>query len=284
MAVFILPEVLLQFYKPHLDYLTTHATDPDMRRYIMAEEACRHYIDLDHYEATVPIDTVPRYWKDAVKKYGEDSLLAYGIVPWHIGLMKFKLTEAFKNKNVSLILKLSADIGHYIADAHVPLHATENYNGQLTGQHGIHGLWESRLPELFSERYDFFTGQARYIDNVQELAWQASESSYAAKDSVLHLERTLHARFDPAYKYTFEMRGQSLVKTYSRAYAEAYHQLLGNQVERRLKASVYAVGCIWYTAWVDAGQPDMLVAPVTIPPDTLLPSTIMNKQMIGRQE
>ena len=39
----------------------------------------------------------------------------------------------------------SAIIGHYVADAHVPLHAVLNYNGQLTGQTGIHNRWEDEL-------------------------------------------------------------------------------------------------------------------------------------------
>lgn len=257
LAIFTLPEELLLFYKTNMEYITEHAVDADMRRYSDPEEACRHYVDLDHYEAVVPIDSVPKYWKEAVAKYTEDTLKAYGIVPWHIFLMKYKLTEAFKEKNFDRILKISADIGHYIGDAHVPLHSTENYNGQLTGQHGIHGFWESRLPELFSENYDFFVGRAAYVDNVQLAAWQASEGSYAAKDSVLLFEKELNAKFGIDRKYSNEQKGQGMVKVYSKEYSQAYHEMLGNQVERRLRASVYLVGCIWYTAWVDAGQPDL---------------------------
>ena len=48
--------------------------------------------------------------------------------------MLYKLTNAFKEKDLIRILKFSAEIGHYISDAHVPLHATENYNGQFTNQ------------------------------------------------------------------------------------------------------------------------------------------------------
>lgn len=257
LAVFTLPESLLLFYKTHIEYITEHAVDPDKRRYSDPEEACRHYVDLDYYETTSPIDTVPKHWKDAVAKYTEDTLKAYGIVPWHISLMKYKLTEAFKEKDQDKILRISADIGHYIGDAHVPLHSTQNYNGQLTNQHGIHGFWESRLPELFSKDYDFFVGRASYINNVQLAAWAASEGSYAAKDSVLGFERKLNSQFGPDQKYTTEQRGQTQVKTYSQAYSEAYHTMLGNQVERRMRASILAVGSIWYTAWVDAGQPDL---------------------------
>ncbi len=257
LAVFTLPENLLAFYKTNIDFITEHAADPDKRRYAMKEEACRHYVDMDHYEVVAPIDTVPKYWKDAIAKYTEDTLNAYGIVPWYINLMKFKLTEAFKEKDAEKILKLSADIGHYMADAHVPLHATENYNGQLTDQKGIHGFWESRLPELFSENYDFFVGRAFYIDDVQKAAWIACEGSFAAKDSVLDFERKLNSTYPSDKKYTLEQKGNTQVKNYSKAYSEAYHNMLGGQVERRMRLSVLMVGSIWYTAWIDAGQPDV---------------------------
>lgn len=280
LAVFTLPETLLLFYKTNMEYITEHAVDADMRRYSDPEEACRHYIDLDYYEAIAPVDTVPKYWKEAVAKYSEDTLKAYGIVPWHINLMKYKLTEAFKAKDFDRILKISADIGHYIGDVHVPLHATENYNGQKTNQHGIHGFWESRLPELFSQEYDFFVGRAKYIDNVQLAAWSASEGSFVAKDSVLDFERILNTKFGSDRKYGIEQRGQTQLKVYSKEYSEAYHQMLGNQVERRLRASVYMVGCIWYTAWVDAGQPDL--NDLKSIPEKL--SDEQRKQMIAEQQ
>lgn len=291
LAVFTLPEKLLLFYKNNIEYITDHSVDPDKRRYSVKEEACRHYVDLDHYEASIPIDTVPRYWKDAVAKYSEDTLNAYGIVPWHINTMKYRLTEAFKLKDVDQILHLSADIGHYIADAHVPLHATENYNGQLTGQTGIHGFWESRLPELFSENYDFFVGRASYVNDVLGLAWRASEGSFAAKDSVLQFERELSATFPADRKYTLEQKGQTQVKIYSKEYSEAYHRLLGNQVERRMRASILAVGSVWYTCWVDAGQPDLTgIKPIRIKDEDRKKAIaeeqklLLERKMLGRSE
>ncbi len=65
--------------------------------------------------------------------------------------MLARLTTAFKNKDPAKILKLSAELGHYIADFHVPLHASSNHNGQYTNQKGIHGFWESRIPELLAQ-------------------------------------------------------------------------------------------------------------------------------------
>ena len=257
LAVFTLPEALLGFYKTNIDFVTDHAPDPDKRRFSDKAEACRHYIDIDHFEYCLPFDTMPKLWKDAVKKYTEDTLNAYGIVPWYINLMKMRLTDAFKEKDAEKILKLSADIGHYMADAHVPLHATENYNGQFTGQNGIHGFWESRVPELLSSNYHFYTGRAFYLNDVQKSAWIAIEGSFAAKDSVLDFERKLNASFPSDKKYILEQKGSKQIKVYSKEYTEAYEKMLHGQVERRLRLSILMVGSIWYTAWVDAGQPDL---------------------------
>ena len=256
MACFTLPPELFAFYKSNIDYLTIHAVDPDKRRYSDAEEPPRHFIDADHY-GDCPFDTLPVNWKDAVEKFSEDSLKKYGIVPWYIRKMYSRLVNAMQRKDAEEILYYSANIGHYVADAHVPLHCSENYNGQLTGQTGIHGFWESRLPELFGQDYDYFTGRAIYISNVQEFAWRIVRESYSALDSVLSMEKKLNAETSPDQKYSFEQRGIQTVQVYSKEYSEKYHDRLSGQVERRLRSSVIDIGSIWYSAWIDAGMPDL---------------------------
>jgi hypothetical protein len=266
--------------------LTAHAVDADQRRYALAEEACRHYIDIDHYELAPPIDTIPHRWKDAVSKYSVDTLNAYGIVPWHIHLMSIRLTEAFKAKDVSRILKLSADIGHYIADAHVPLHTTQNYNGQLSNQLGIHAFWESRLPELFSDNYNLFVGRAQYIDQVQAAAWVAVEQSFSALDSVLSFEKQLSQTYPEDQKYILEQKGRTMARTYAPEYAGKYHEMLNDQVERRLRGAALMVASVWYTAWVDAGQPKLtneLLVPESTEPKDSIPASKDGK-MMGRPE
>src|SRR5579872_6441554 len=111
MAVFTLPPEMLGFYKKHIDYISEHAVDPDKRRYCDDDEAPRHYIDIDHY-GKHPFDSLPHRWKNAVTKYSEDTLKVYGTVPWHIEKMVYRLTEAFKQKNLDLILHYSACLGH----------------------------------------------------------------------------------------------------------------------------------------------------------------------------
>jgi len=247
---------MLGLYKKHIEYLTEQSVGPDRRRYAMKGEAPRHYIDIDHYGET-PFEVMPRRWKDAVAKYTEDTLLAYGIVPWHVYKTVGWLSEAFREENLDRILRLSADLGHYIADSHVPLHCTVNYNGHLTNQRGIHAFWESRLPELFAKDYNFFVGRAKYIENPLDKAWEIVEASFAAKDSVLLFEAQLTNQFPPDKKYCYETRGQVLKKAYAEEYCLAYDKMLNGMVERRMKASIITIGSMWYTAWVNAGQPDL---------------------------
>jgi hypothetical protein len=255
-AVFTLPSEMMGFYKKNIDYISEHAVDPDKRRYASENEAPRHYIDIDHYGKDAFIQ-VPKYWNDAVKKYTEDTLNAYGIVPWWIERMMYRLTQAFKSEDVDLILHYSADIGHYIADAHVPLHTTENYNGQLTNQKGIHGFWESRIPELKSEDYDFFVGQAQYISKPIDAAWKAVKDSHQGVDSVLKFEEALNNEYPQDQKYAFENRGATLMKVYSKEYTEAYDNKIKGQVERRMREAIRMIGSAWYTCWVNAGKPDL---------------------------
>ena len=256
LAVMTLPIEMFPFYKKHIRYLTENAINPDARRYVVEGEAPKHYIDIDVYGDSA-IYKMPRKWRDAVARYSEDTLKAYGISPWNVFWMKRRLTKAFKEQNAKEILRLSAEIGHYIGDSNVPLHSTENYNGQLTGQRGIHGFWESRLPEIYSDDYNYFLEDARYIDDPLEAAWQAVTQAHLALDSVLRFERELTEKMGEDKKYSFETRNGRNVKVYSKVFSKAYHKMLDGQVERQLRASIQMTGDFWYTCWVDAGQPDL---------------------------
>jgi hypothetical protein len=256
-AVFLLPPEMMLLYKPNIYFISEHAVDPDKRRYVMEFEGAHHFIDIDHY-GSFPYLALPHDWKKAEEKFTTDSLLRYGIAPWWIIVEKQRLTLAFKEKDRNAILKISADIGHYIADAHVPLHACTNHNGQLTGQQGIHGFWESRIPELLAEKeWDFLIGKADYIKDPAAFIWNRVLESGAAADTVLLEDKKLSAEHSEIYKYGFEERKGKLVHQYSTAYALEYDSRLNHMIERRMRESIYAVASFWYTAWVDAGQPDL---------------------------
>ncbi|MET3874793.1 zinc dependent phospholipase C family protein [Chitinophaga sp. OAE865] len=257
LAVFCLPPEMMIFYKPHLEYITAHATDPDKRRYAVAEEGARHYIDIDLFDRP-PYAQIPRNWADAVAKYGADSLNRNGILPWHLEKMLAMLTAAFREKDARRILRLSAEMGHYIADAHVPLHVCSNHNGQFTGQQGIHGLWESRIPELLADQtFDYWAGKAVYISEPRKYIWNIIRVSGMAADTVLACEKRLSEQFPPGRRYGYENRNGVLIRTYAEDYTKAYALSMGDMVERRMKNAIAAVAAAWYTAWVNAGQPSL---------------------------
>ncbi len=256
-ATFLLPPEMMVLYKANINFIAEHAIDPDKRRYAIKEEGPRHYLDIDKY-GSYPYPDLPRKWEDAVAKFGEDSLMQHGIVPWHVQVMLQRLTASFKDKNFSRILKNSTELGHYIADAHVPLHASSNHNGQLTNQKGIHGFWESRVPELLAEKqWDFFIGKAQYIKNPGEFIWARVLESALAADSVLRFEKELTQQFSPDQKFSFEERNGVVIRQYSADFTIAFNNKLDGMIERRMRQSIFCIASFWYTAWVNAGQPDL---------------------------
>jgi hypothetical protein len=256
-AIATLPEEMKGFYFYYSDYITDHSVDPDKKRFCVVEEAPHHYIDLDHYFKN-SYDSMPRRWTEAVQKYTIDTLNKYGTLPWYICLEYNLLVQAFKDTNPDQILKLSSHLGHYISDSYVPLHSTLNYDGQYTGQWGIHSFWESTVPELMGKSFNYKVNKAKFISNINAFAWMGPLSSAPEADSVLAIERTLHAEFpfEKMYCIEFNRQDQPFLK-FSEEYSIEYNKRLNGMVERRIRSSIYATGCIWLSAWIDAGQPDL---------------------------
>jgi len=255
-AVFLLPGEMFGFYKENIDFLTEHAVDADKRRHGVEGEAPKHYIDLDLW-GEAPFDSLPRRWNDAVARFGEDSLMNNGIVPWHVERMYYRLVTAFETRNAQQVLRLSADLGHYIADAHVPLHTTSNYNGQLTGQHGIHALLETRIPELYANDYNLLNNKAEPILRPLLDIWEVVFKSHSLVDCVLVNEMKTRNLIPEHLHFSYETREGRSVKVFSETYVADYHQRLNGIVEKRMREAIYTVASYWMGAWVAAGQPGL---------------------------
>ncbi len=256
LAVFCLPSPLFEFYKSNLPYLIEHSVDPDRRRHSVKGEAEKHYIDLDHYYVNGHLPNMPTTWSKALCQFEADSLHAKGIVPWHIQHQLNQLTAAFVSKDKNSILQLSAEIGHYIGDAHVPLHTTSNYNGQKTNQHGIHGLWESRIPEQLFDGYRFAYHTAQIIEQPDQYIWDIVYQSHAALDSVFSFEREVQIELNER-KMEIDFRNNVLTYQYSDDFTALYAKKLNHQVERRMRSAFSCIADFWYTAWINAGQPSL---------------------------
>ncbi len=347
LAVFTLHSDIIGFYKKHIEYLTAHATDPDMRRYVVPIEGQKHFLDLDRWEnedlpptfreirrlfAEIVIinnerDTLHIYGKNVPKKgeynivlkgknfptffnrdsvvllaadyhtffydyiyhpqyfeewalncdsiqaffdfhgfeldckkaYALDTFVEHGVLPYNLIRLQTSLTNAMVEENLDKILRISADMGHYIGDAHVPLHTTSNYNGQQTDQLGIHAFWETRLPEMFADdTYDFLVGQSEYIYDIPAHYWAIVNESHALVADVLDIEKALSLSYPEDQQDCFVERGEGYIqKMACDEYAKLYHEKLNGQVESRFRDAIKAVGDAWYTAWIDAGQPDL---------------------------
>lgn len=255
-AVFCLPPEMLGFYKKHIDFLTEHAIDPDKMSRVNPEEAPRHYIDIDQYGDSAFI-IMPLYWKDAVKMFTEDTLNEHGVLPWHISKMLFRLTEAFKQQDSYEILITSARFGHYIADATMPLHTTKYYNGKTPEQRGIHAFWETRIPELIAADFNFFVGRATYIENGQVTAWELVKETHLQVDSVYMVYNALIDSFPSDKIYVYDTRGTVTKRNYSREFCLAFEEKSFKMIQRNMLRAVHFVASFWYTAWVNAGQPDL---------------------------
>jgi hypothetical protein len=262
-AVFSLPEDMRRFYYNHIDFISEEAVMPDVRIYAINDkaEANRHYIDMEYLRKS-PAETIPPDWKDARAKYKDSLLQESGILPWYIDSIMTKLTKAFRDKDKAYILFLSGDLAHYIGDAHVPLHTTANHNGQLTGQRGIHSFWESFLTERFGSNYNLYTGNAVAISDTKKEIWRIIESSHKLVDTLLSKQRALNASFPADQMFQKDAEG-NIAKNkfnqniYSIEYAKKYHESLNGMVENQMRLAIAATGNFWYTAWVNAGRPNL---------------------------
>lgn len=259
-AVFALPAEMRQFYYNHIDFITEGAVVPDLRRSLLNDRAepARHFIDLEDFGN---INTVPPAWKDARVKYDSLFLQKSGYLPWYLQTLMDRLTLSFTRKNRSEILFLSAELGHYMGDAHVPLHTSSNYDGQLTDQKGIHSLWESRLPETFGGNYDYFTGEAHYITDIVAELWRIIKASHASADTVLAVEKQLRSGFPKDQLYKKDAAGVQVLRfnqpVLSDAYVQQFHEALKGMVERQLRSSAADLSNLLYTAWVNGGKPNL---------------------------
>ena len=255
-AVQTLPAEMQQFFRQYADTIVAHSIDPDVRRSSDPNEAPTHFIDIDRY-GKYPFGELPRPFDEALRKFGKATIDSNGTVPWRIVEFTQKLTEAMRRRDTAQVLFYSSNLGHYVADAHVPLHASENYDGQLSGQRGIHSRWESLIPEKFGSEYKLRTQSVEYIKDPLKTAFNVVLESVVLVDSVLALDNEARREIPTSeLSRVVQRRGRDAVE-YTDKYFELYNKKLNGMVERRMNDAIRRVASFWYTAWVDAGKPKL---------------------------
>lgn len=262
-AVFALPDEMRAFFYNHIDFITEEAVVPDLRKYSLNDraESPKHYINLEVFGVR-SMDSLPYDLKQLRARYPDSIVQKAGSLPWYILFVQDRLTKAFKGRRKTEIIFLAANLAHYIGDATMPLHTTANHDGQLTDQRGIHAFFEGQLPELFGRGYNLNTGKAEYVPNVEKETWSLVQSSFKKADTLLEADKKLREGMSKADIYKLDSNG-NIAKTkfndpiHIYAYAKKYHDKLNGMVERQIRAAIKETADFWYTAWINAGKPDL---------------------------
>ncbi|MBI4536263.1 MAG: zinc dependent phospholipase C family protein [Ignavibacteriae bacterium] len=257
-AIRILPEPMQPFFNANSDYIAEHSVDPDMARRADSLEQFNHYLDIDYY-GHYPFDELPRNYEDAVRKFTADTLREYGLLPWKIAEFTHMLSDAMRQGDKQAILKNATYLAHYVEDSFVPLHATLNYDGQMSNQKGIHRRFESDVPERYGRTYHYDVSEpVAEIQDPLAFAFETILQSYIYVDSVLEADRRTNSELpSDKIKVEVEDKGKNVTR-YSAEYYERLNELLNDLPRRRMEAAIAATARYWYTAWLNAGEPTLM--------------------------
>ncbi|HTT33254.1 MAG TPA: hypothetical protein VMH48_06605 [Methylomirabilota bacterium] len=237
-AIDTLPSDLRYFFDANRALLVQHVTDPLDAIPKTPAERRNHFIALDKY-GRFPFESLPREYKAALAKFGKPKLDSNGLLPWQIGVYSEKLTEALKAGKWEEARLDAALLANYVAETHDPFNTTDNFDGQLSGQTGIHDRFGSTLIERYASFFPMRPNDAAFISDPTDYAFEACLRSHSWLENILFADRTaLHGE----NSYTDEY--------YDRFYNQAAAVLI-----RQLSNAATDVGSYWLTAWNNAGRP-----------------------------
>ncbi|MCU7493990.1 MAG: hypothetical protein HF314_02890 [Ignavibacteria bacterium] len=159
------PKEFLQFASWR-GYLADHASDPDRRKSWDSTEEPKHFIDIDEYYEFNSTGSIPENYQTAVRIHGSSFVSAAGILPWATLTTMDSLKNAFQRKDWTKAQLFASDLGHYVADGHMPLHITKDYNGRTSANKGIHSRYESQMIDRFQQQIKFSPDSVSYIPDV----------------------------------------------------------------------------------------------------------------------
>ena len=248
-TIALLPPEIRPYFEKYAASIVEHSIDPDLWRTAgFLDEPPRHFVDMDSY-GPYPFKELPHDYDAAVKRYGLDFVTRNGTLPWRTVEIYAQLVDAFTQKapysreNVKFFASV---ISHYVSDAHVPFHAAINYDGQLTGQWGIHSRFESDLFARYQPRLQLAPRVPGKVSNVRELIFDSLVASFSHVQAVLDADKAAVAGKD----------------VYDDAYYDAFFARVKPILEQRLSDSIGDVVAVITSAWVDAGRPAL---PVDVP-------------------
>jgi hypothetical protein len=220
--------------------LTAHSSDADNRRRVDTSEGIKHFIDIDEYKDFVENHRIMEGKQEAIQKYGNDFVMKLGTLPWVTDSVYHALVSQFRSKQWKKAVLTAADLGHYVGDGHMPLHLTVNYDGQLSGQTGIHARYESRMINRYIDSISVQRSRIHREKEVGHYIFSYMYDNYQYKDSLLNAD-----------KRAFERAGNQ--------YDDVYFQSLWNQTKqftrKMIANSSKSTAVLIKSAWIEAGRP-----------------------------
>jgi len=228
----------MSFFGDHQDYIRSHATDPDSDN----EPGYYHYIDIDYYPEFFE-GTFPTNWDSATTQYGYDILIDYGTVPWVIEDWTDSLTNLMINEDWDNVWQIAAELGHYVADSHQPLHLTLNYNGQSTDNYGIHSRYETQMINEHLSELPLPDSTGLYWDSIIDSTFRYIYDIYPFVNDILIAD--------------------DLASSESQNYNSTYYDILWEELDTMtinlIHKAIIDLSSVWKTAWINAGSPTLLI-------------------------
>jgi len=250
-AIALLPPELKPFYEAHLVEVEDRITAPDLWRNVGSDDDPNHFVDFGVPEyGPPPFLLLPREHGAALDRFGAVVLKKYGTLPWREEEMAGGLRRAFERMGsksmyaVSDVTLFTGFAAHYLQDAYQPFHATDNYDGQNTGNIDVHARFETELIERFTPRLRLSPAAPGPMPSARDAAFDALIVSHGQIDRVLAADN--HAKTGKAF--------------YDDDYFEAFFTAVQPVLEERLSASITATASLVITAWEQAGKPVMFTA------------------------
>jgi hypothetical protein len=247
-ALNLLPSAIQPFFEKHRAFVIEHSIDPDLWRNAgFVEETTRHFLDLDAY-GSYPFDALPRDYEEAIRKFGREKIEKEGLLPWRTAQVFDQLVGAFREFHERRnrfagdeILFFAAVIAHYVSDAQVPFHAISNYNGQLTGQSGLHFRFESDLFLRSRDRLKIQPAPILPISNSRDFVFDSLLKSFLQADPILKADK----------------KAAGKRRNYDETYYDLFFVMAGPILAEQLNRSITAVAAMITAAWEQAGKPDL---------------------------
>ena len=239
-AIQTLPPEIRSFFENNRQFLIQHANDPDALMKTDRYERMRHYIYLDKY-GLFPYPTLPHDYLKAKEKFMTSRISRDGMLPWQVGEYSLRLTKAMKAGDWEEVRLDAAALAHYLADAHDPLHTTQNFDGQFTLQTGLSLRFDIHLFERYSKLFIMHPESADKIDDPTEYAFQRCLESNVWVDLILWSD----------------LRAREGLPDYNDEYFDRFYNRVGPTVVHEINEAAHDAGSYWYTAWLNAGRPQL---------------------------